>query len=58
MGTFEVPGDVNSGNASLKANRELIDERFKAERFRNPSLFIDGLPYHEPTYPDERFSED
>ena len=35
-----------------------IREKFKDERFRNPSLFIDGNPYHEPIYPDEHFSEE
>lgn len=50
--TFENAGDITSKNLRLDQDAMTISQKFKDERFRNPSLFIDGNPYHEPNYPD------
>ena len=55
--TFETAGDIESKNLRLDADAILIDKEYHDERFRNPSLFIDGEPYHEPIYPDPHFAE-
>ena len=56
--SFATPGDISSKNLLLSRDLEQINTEFRDERFRNPSLFIDGQPYHEPLYPDSHFSED
>ena len=56
--TFENAGDVNSKNVRLQSDADTIFTTFHESRFLNPSLYIDGEPYHEPHYPDGHFSED
>ena len=55
--TFLTAGDMTSGNTRIADDAKTI-EKFKEEKFRNPSLFIDGDPYHEPIYPNVHFSEE
>lgn len=40
--SFEKPGDITSKNLLLSQDLKQINTEFRDERFRNPSLFIDG----------------
>ena len=57
--SFEKDHDSNSKNTRLTADAEYIQNNFDAAtKFKNPSLYIDGLPYNELKFADDHFGEE
>ena len=53
--SFTVGQDRYTDNLTLKDHAEKI--KVLNTHYQNPNLFIDGEPYHQPLYRDEKFKE-